>query len=115
MSAASPPERLTAEEMERLHRLGSTGLLVIDVPPEVRKFLEDIRPEEVTTLGLLVSLGPSKVHVLAKFIDDKLFWARSRKIAKWALVAFLTIVSTTALLLSHLQTISTVLKGAVGR
>jgi hypothetical protein len=111
----SPPEKLTREEMERLHRLGSTGLMVIDVPPEVRKFLEDIRPDEVTTLGLLVSLGPSKVHVLTEWIDDKLFWARSRKVAKWALIAFLSIVSATALFLSQAQTIYTLLKGVSGR
>jgi hypothetical protein len=115
MSVGNPHEKLTPEEMERLHRLGSTGLMVIDVPPEVREFLEGIRRDEVKSLGLLVSLGPKKIHVLTEWIDNRLFWAKSRKIAKYALLAFIGIVSTTALLLSHLQTISTVLKGGLGR
>jgi hypothetical protein len=81
----------------------------------VRRFLEDIRPHEVESLNLLVSLGPAKIHVMSEWIDNRLFWAKGRRIGKWVLVAFLAIVSGTAVLVSNAQTIYTVVRGVFPR
>ncbi len=111
----SGADHLSDDEKERLHILAQTGVLIIEVPPEVRKFLEGIRPPELESLELLVSLGPEKIRMLMARIDTWIFRIKLWGIGRWALLGFLAIISGTAIFLENAEKIYGAIMGMFGK